>query len=95
MCTSIRAVYFEYIIISGKETRFFRVVFEPRPLSRSGEKSKEIAELNTQLLNRYSTIYDHILSIFYVSIFGGLQSVGVSFAYAAHLGFLRDVWIRN
>jgi hypothetical protein len=66
--TSIRAEYFEYII-TGKATQFLWVVIEPRPLSRSGEKSKEIAALNTQLLNRYSTIYGHILSIFYVCIF--------------------------
>ncbi len=64
ICSSILS-----ILTSGKETRFFWDVIEPRRLSRSGEKSKEIAELNTQLLNRYSILYGHILSIFYVCIF--------------------------
>jgi hypothetical protein len=35
-------------------------------------------------------------SFFFVSIFfGGLECVGHSFAYVAHLVFLRDVWIRT
>jgi hypothetical protein len=33
-------------------------------------------------------------SIFYIYFFSGLESVGHSFAYAAHFVLLRDVWIR-
>jgi hypothetical protein len=33
--------------------------------------------------------------IFFVYFFGGLECVGHSFAYVAHLWFLRDVWIRT
>ncbi len=44
-------------IASGKETRFLWVLIEPRPFIRSGEKSKEIADLNNQLLHRYSILY--------------------------------------
>jgi hypothetical protein len=33
--------------------------------------------------------------IFFVYFFGGLECVGHSFAYIAHLRFLRDVWIRT
>ncbi len=32
---------------------------------------------------------------FFVYFFGGLECVGHSFAYVAHLWFLRDVWIRT
>ncbi len=32
---------------------------------------------------------------FYVYFFGGLECVGHSFDYVAHLWFLRDVWIRT
>ncbi len=32
---------------------------------------------------------------FFVYFFGGLECVGHSFAYIAHLCFLRDVWIRT
>ncbi len=35
------------------------------------------------------------VSFFFVYFFGGLQCVGHSFAYVAHLWFLRDVWIRT
>jgi hypothetical protein len=31
----------------------------------------------------------------FVYFFGGLECVGHSFAYVAHLLFLRDVWIRT
>ncbi len=33
------------------------------------------------------------LHYFFVYFFGGLECVGHSFAYVAHLWFLRDVWI--
>ncbi len=32
---------------------------------------------------------------FFLFFFGGLECVGHSFAYVAHLWFLRDVWIRT
>ncbi len=32
---------------------------------------------------------------FYIIFFGGLECVGHSFAYVAHLWFLRNVWIRT
>ncbi len=35
------------------------------------------------------------LCIFFVYFFSGLECVGHSFAYVAHLWFLRDVWIRT
>ncbi len=34
-------------------------------------------------------------SFFVVYFFGGLECVGHSFAFVAHLWFLRDVWIRT
>ncbi len=40
----------------------------------------------------------YIVSIsyaFFCIFFGGLECVGHSFAYVAHLWFLRDVWIRT
>ncbi len=33
--------------------------------------------------------------LYIVYFFGGLECVGHSFAYVAHLWFLRDVWIRT
>ncbi len=38
---------------------------------------------------------DANLKLFFVYCFGGLECVGHSFAYVAHLLFLRDVWIRT
>ncbi len=35
------------------------------------------------------------MSFFNFNFFGGLDRVGHSFAYVAHLLFLRDVWIRT
>jgi hypothetical protein len=33
--------------------------------------------------------------VLFVYFFSGLECVGHSFAYVAHLVFLRDVWIRT
>ncbi len=33
--------------------------------------------------------------IFFCIFFGGLECVGHSLAYVAHLWFLRDIWIRT
>ncbi len=35
------------------------------------------------------------VSLFFAYFFGGLECAGHSFAYVAHLWFLRDVWIRT
>ncbi len=46
-------------------------------------------------------MFFHIMScvenffFFFVYFFGGLECVGHSFAYVAHLWFMRDVWIRT
>ncbi len=40
-------------------------------------------------------VADKIFFFFFVYFFGGLECVGHSFAYVAHLWFLRDVWIRT
>jgi hypothetical protein len=36
-----------------------------------------------------------LCTTFFVYFLGGLECVGHSFAYVAHLRFLRDVWIRT
>jgi hypothetical protein len=38
---------------------------------------------------------DPAFNLFFCIFFGGLECVGHSFAYVAHLWFSRDVWIRT
>ncbi len=40
-------------------------------------------------------LVNNIIFFFFFYFFGGLECVGHSFAYVAHLWFLRDVWIRT
>ena len=42
-----------------------------------------------------ANVKDIFFFFFFVYFFGGLECVGHSFAYVAHLWFLRDVWIRT
>ncbi len=46
---------------------------------------------------RYLILYYKMVFVitFFVYFFGGLECVGHSFPYVAHLWFLRDVWIRT
>ncbi len=41
------------------------------------------------------TMFFYFLFFLFLVFFGGLECVGHSFAYVAHLWFLRDVWIRT
>ncbi len=45
--------------------------------------------------SQFNTLLNNFKMFFFVYFFGGLECVGHSFAYVAHLWFLRDVWIRT
>ncbi len=51
--------------------------------------------LKKALFLRLAQYNKHWWTAFSVYFFGGLECVGHSFAYVAHLWFLRDVWIRT
>ncbi len=46
-------------------------------------------------LQQFGVVRTESQILFFVYLFGGLECVGHSFAYVAHLRFLRDVWIRT
>jgi hypothetical protein len=71
------------------KTNYFLLNFETRFAFREFEIKVRYAE---KCLHYYMLRY---CNMFFLYFFGGLECVGHSFAYFAHLWFLWDAWIRT
>jgi hypothetical protein len=95
---------FRIVLLNEKEKKWRPRIFiwTKRILSWKVKKFINARIKSTPIVRWFGAIFRYSMVflapnvfVFFVYFFGGLECVGHSFAYVAHLWFLRDIWIRT